>query len=709
MNSDSYLAHLSPDGREQTVAAHLAQTGELCAGFAGKFGEEARGRFIGAVHDIGKCSREFQQRLRGGAKVDHASAGALKCAEIGEDAMACCVVGHHGGMPDFGNPSTDCAGAPTCVGRIRKAAEGKIPACHWQGSLPDPGSQPSIGDPYLLYLWTKMLYSCLVDGDFLDTERFMFGTLPGRGEYDSLPVLQKRLAEHIRPWFPGKTPLNRKRCEILSECLEKASRPRGVYSLTVPTGGGKTLSSLAFALNHGIANGMDRVIYVIPYTSIIEQNAAVFREILGENNVVEHHSGVSFDSDREIGQEDCFRRLAAENWDAPVIVTTAVEFFESIYANRPSRCRKLHNIANSVIIFDEAQMLPNGHLLPCVGAMAELVAQFRSTVVLCSATQPVLGDLFRRFCPDQQITELCPGLAESFRDFRRVTYRDGGVLSWEATAEAMKGRKQALCIVNTRKAAQFLYACLPEEGRFHLSTLMYPAHRKQVLKTIRERLTQGLTCRVVSTSLIEAGVDIDFPAVWREMAGLDSIAQAAGRCNREGRRPAEESPVVYFRSEDPVPPLQKIAVQAAREALKTGGTPAEPETMRRYFTALRSQIGENMDKVSVMKTAREQLLPFETIAGAFHLIDRETCTVYIPLDAGAELCSQLAGGKACREDYRRAGQYGVSVYRTHFQALWNGGDLRLLSEDSAILENPELYSPEMGLSTKADAGRAEFI
>ncbi|MDY3224430.1 MAG: CRISPR-associated helicase Cas3' [Candidatus Faecousia sp.] len=704
-----YYAHIRDDGAVQTVEEHLKSTAQLCGSFAKPFGEEDRGKLLGYAHDIGKCSEAFQKRLHGGAKVDHATAGALECAKLGENALACCVVGHHGGLPDFGNPKTDYPGMPTCAGRIKKGMVGGIPAYHWAGVLPKPGKQPAITDPYALSMWVRMLYSCLVDADYLDTEAFMSNKAPQRGGYDPLPVLLERLRSYIAPWFPGNTELNRNRCAILSQCLEKASQPRGIYSLTVPTGGGKTVSSLAFALKHAVENGMDRVIYVIPYTSIIEQNAAVFREIVGERNVVEHHSGVRYDDDDETNKANRFQRLAAENWDAPVIVTTAVQFFESLHSNRSSQCRKLHNLANSVVIFDEAQMLPTCHLLPCVGAMANLVSQFRATVLLCTATQPVLGDLFHRFCPDQQITELCPDVAENFRNFRRVTYRDGGTLSDEALAGELCREKQVLCIVNTRKAAQTLYSLLPEEGRFHLSTLLYPAHRKAVLETIRGRLKAGLPCRVVSTSLIEAGVDVDFPTVYREIAGLDSIAQAAGRCNREGKRDASASVVTYFQNEHPIPVLQRVNLQAAREALQQGGNPGDPATMRQYFTALRSWIGENMDKSGMMKTLQEQSLPFKTVSEAFHLIEEDTFSVYIPLGDGESACRPLSEGRANREDYRRAGQYSVSIYEQHFRDLLNSGDLLPLSDGSAILTNLRLYDPEMGLSLKSDAGRADFI
>ena len=708
-----YCAHIRDDGAVQTVMEHLVGTAQLCASFAQRFGEEERGRLLGLAHDIGKCSDEFQRRLNGGPKVDHATAGALECAKIREDLMACCVVGHHSGLPDFGNTREDYPGAPTCIGRLKRGLRGGIPAYHWDEKIPAPGKPPAFQDRFTQALWVRMLYSCLVDADYLDTETFMTEVHLLRKGYDPLPVLMDRLNTYVRPWFPGKTELNRNRCNILRQCLDSASQPRGVYSLTVPTGGGKTIASLAFALKHAIENGLDRVIYVIPYTSIIEQNAAVFRRILGDNNVVEHHSGILFDEEEETNRKNQFQRLASENWDAPVIVTTAVQFFESLYSSRSSQCRKLHNMANSVIIFDEAQMIPTCHLKPCVGAIANLAAHFRSTAVLCTATQPVLSDLFLQFCPGLKIQELCPEISEAFRSFCRVTYRDGGRLSDTALAEALNQERQVLCIVNTRKAAQKVYNLLPREGSFHLSTLMYPAHRKEVIGIIRQRLEDGLTCRVVSTSLIEAGVDVDFPAVYRELAGLDSIAQAAGRCNREGKRSADSSLVTYFQSENPIPALQRVNIRAAQEALQGSRDPGDPETIQRYFTVLRSLIGDRMDKTNAVKTLREGvsgcLFPFETVAKNFRLIDQATCTVYIPIGEGAAACQPLVDGTAKREDYRRAGQFGVSIYEQHYRDLYAAGDILPLTETSAVLANLSLYDPQMGLSLKADPGKAEFV
>lgn len=700
-----YLAHIRADGREQRVTDHLAGTAKLCGAFAEAFGERERGELIGGAHDIGKNSAEFQKRLMGGPKVDHATAGAIECARIDEMEAACCIIGHHGGLPDYGNP-TDLAGAATCFGRLKKGIQGGIPPYEWTGKLEAGWPKPYFGDNFEHSFWVKMLYSCLVDADFLDTEAFMAPNQ--RQEYDSMPVLLARLEEKIAPWFPPKTELNIYRCRILRQCLVCGPQPQGLFSLTVPTGGGKTVASLAFAIRHAVEHGMQRIIYVIPYTSIIEQNAQVFRELLGEKNVIEHHSGVCFDEDAELSGRDA-RRLAAENWDAPVVVTTATQFFDSLYANRPSQCRKLHNIANSVVIFDEAQMIPGCHLLPAVGAIAALVSRFRTTAVLCTATQPVLGDLFHRFSPGLTAREICPDVEENYAQFRRVTYRDMGKGSTAELVDRLCAEEQVLCIVNTRKAAQEIFDLLPEEGRFHLSTLMCPRDRRAVLETVRKRLDRKAVCRVVSTSLIEAGVDVDFPSVYRELAGLDAVMQAAGRCNREGKAPADSSIVTCFQLENPPPLLQRVNIGAAREALEKGGSPGDPETINAYFTAWRSMAGDDLDKSQTVSRLKNGVsgcfLPFRTVAQDFHYIDENTKTVYIPTEEGEALCRVIAEGRGTRQDYRRAGQYAVGIYEAHYQALVSAGDVAVIDEGSGILVNMELYDKEKGLSLQADVGK----
>ena len=718
-----YYAHVreSSDGNKefQTVAQHLIGTAKLCRKFAAAFGAEVDGHLAGLTHDIGKCTEEFQNRLlNDGPVVDHATAGAIACAKRGNRYVSACVAGHHGGLQDFGNMRTARRDDGTFYGRLLKGREeGCLEHCGESGvALPMAAISAAQGlNTLQASFWTRMLYSCLVDADFLDTERFMNGERD-RGGCDDMAALLARLRAYIEPWQTPTTELNRLRCEILNICMEAGRKPKGVYTLTVPTGGGKTVASLAFALRHAVEHGMQRVIYVIPYTSIIDQNAQVFRDILGSGNVLEHHFGVQFDLSDGAAAEDVRKALATENWDMPVVVTTAVQFFESLYAARSSRCRKLHNLANSVIIFDEAQMLPLPHLRPCVAAMASLAEQFHSTVVLCTATQPSLDDLLRTYAPSCPVTELCPQTALLYDRFCRVTFRQAGVLTDEALAEQLNARRQVLCIVNSRKAAQKLFALLPPEGSYHLSTLMFPAQRQALLGEIRERLTQGKLCRVVSTSLIEAGVDVDFPAVYRELAGLDSVMQAAGRCNREGKRSAEDSIVTIFERTELPPLLFRAAIGAAREALGEGRDPAAPETMARYFRSLRSLTGDALDKQGVIKAFTQGIegceFPFRTVAEKFRLIDQNTYTIYISYGEGTALIQRLQDGECSRELYRKLGRYAVSVYDKHFQALYHTGALLTvpaLDSDSAILTDMGLYNELMGLSLEADSGKAEFI
>lgn len=401
-----------------------------------------------------------------------------------------------------------------------------------------------------------------------------------------------------------------------------------------------------------------------------------------------------------------------ENWDAPIVVTTAVQFFESLYANRPAKCRKLHRIANSVLIFDEAQMLPTEHLRPCVAAIAKLVERFRASAVLCTATQPALNDLFAEYAPGFGITELCPEPDELFRQLRRVRFAQIGKLDATALAARLAEHRQVLCVVNSRRAAQEVFQKLPQEGSYHLSTLMYPAHRRAVLEEIRQRLKDDLPCRVVSTSLIEAGVDVDFPAVYREMAGLDSILQAAGRCNREGRRKPEDSVVTVFEGVSVVPQLLRVNIGAAKETLRAGADPAEPETVARYFRAYRSLMqASSLDKYEVIHSFARGIagnaLPFRTVAERFHLIDDASRTVYIPRDEGAELVRRLREGERSRALFRSLGQYAVNIYDRQYQAMLGNGVLEVVDENSAILRDLSLYDPERGLELSAE--RSPFL
>lgn len=709
------LAHGATDEHPegQSIEAHLKGTGELAETFAAEFGAAANGKLCGLAHDIGKYSDEFQLRLRGGKKVDHATAGAIECFKIKAAFEAVCVIGHHSGLPNVGHKDADTTESQTFFGRKLRAEQGGIPDYRkkWNGhiALPQDYFRPS-GRGFATAFYIRMLYSCLVDADYIDTETFMNGDA-GRGNYEPLSALCDKLTAYISKWNNPTREIDILRQKILNSCIEKASAPRGIFSLTVPTGGGKTVASMAFALNHAAANSMKRIIYVIPYTSIIEQNAKVFRDILGQENVVEHHSSVSYELSENADELEYRSALATENWDAPVIVTTAVQFFESLYANRSSKCRKLHNIANSVIIFDEAQMIPSNNLRPCVAAIAELVRAYNATAVLCTATQPAIDEMLLEYSKKESVVELCPDVDGMFEKFRRTSFEKEGRLTTDELVSRLESQQQVLCIVNTRKFAQEVYEALPSEGRFHLSTLMCPVHRKQKLDEIRERLKSGKTCRVVSTSLIEAGVDVDFPRVFREMAGLDSILQAAGRCNREGKRSAESSIVTVFESENKVNKLIAVNRDAAEETVRDWTQPNTTSTIERYFKAYRDFL-RNDDKSGVITASEKGIsgcgLPFEWIAKEFKLIDQNTFAVYIPIGEGKELVSRLREGERSRGLYRRAGMYSVSIYENHFNALINAGAAEPFGDDAAFLTDCSLYSDEKGLSTDVDGGNALF-
>ena len=664
----TYLAHIAGDGRKQTAAEHLNGTAERCALFAAPFGAEELGRLAGLSHDLGKYSMEFQRRLAGGPKVDHATAGAFACWRMGQPLAAFAAAGHHGGLPDRGTQG-DSPDAGTFLGRMKRAERGGLPDCS---------------------AWTEEI------------------ALPSPAPLDDL---WERLQRHISGWFPPQGELNSRRCAVLEQCIRMGkTQPPGLFTLTVPTGGGKTVASLAFSLAQARARGLRRIIYVIPYTSIIEQTAQEFRTILGAENVLEHHSNAAYEIDAEATPKTVRLAQAAENWDMPVVVTTAVQFFESLYANRPSQCRKLHNLAGSVILFDEAQLLPLPCLRPCVHAIAQLVQHYGASAVLCTATQPALGPLFAEFLPGRPAVELCPPELCPPESFRRVCFRQAGRLDWDTLSGQLQQHEQVLCVVNSRKSAQEIFTRLSGEGNFHLSTLMYPAHRRAKLEEIRRRLREGLPCRVISTSLIEAGVDVDFPAVFREEAGLDSILQAAGRCNREGKRPVSESIVTLFRGEAAPPPLFQTAIGAGRMVLEQYDDIASREAIQAYFhTLLELKGAEAQDIYGILPKIRTELFPFQSVAERFHMIDSPTRTVYIPLGAGAELVGRLRAGERSRTLFRQLGQYGVSIYEEHFAALDQAGDLERLEDGSAILATPSLYSEETGLSLEADCGKGLFI
>ncbi|MCQ5128660.1 CRISPR-associated helicase Cas3' [Butyricicoccus faecihominis] len=712
-----YLAHRTEDGREQPLIAHLTATAQNSASFAAPFGAQQLAYQIGLAHDLGKYSDAFQKRIRGySLQTDHSTAGAQEIYKVCGIGVAYCVAGHHGGLPD-GGARTDAADGPTLSARLKRAVA-PYQAFSTAVSLSRPSFQPPrvIGQGgFTAAFWTRMLFSCLVDADFLDTEAFMRQDKPPRGQSTEMRTLLDRLESYIQHWMKPQTPLNQARCDILRACLDAGSTQfPGLFTLTVPTGGGKTVASLAFALRHALTHGKRRILYIIPFTSIIEQTADKFRDILGSENVLEHHINVDFDNEND---PDLFRKkLATENWEMPVIVTTAVQFFESLFSNKPSRCRKLHNLANSVVIFDEAQTIPLPYLQPCVQAIAELSVNYGASCVLCTATQPALGPLFHAVAPDLSLREIAPRI--DYEIFRRVQFIHLERLSDDALAARLNGHEQALCVVGTRKQAQAVFTLLDGNENFHLSTLMTPAHRRAVLAEVRKRLKNGRSCRVVSTSLIEAGVDVDFPVVYRAEAGLDSEIQAAGRCNREGKRTVEESTVYIFQPDQTytaqLPHTLRRPLNVAKQITHDGSALDAPETIERYFTALYQYSGDALDSnriVSRMEAgARTGSFPFASVASAFRLIDDNTRAVLIPrMESAKALAARLQAGERTRSLLRQAGQESVNIYENHFEALLARGALDVQDESVAILTDLTLYNEQTGLVLLTDGGVGIFL
>lgn len=714
MEHSTRLAHISEDGtRTQTVYDHLAGTAGLAGSFAAPFGAQSEAEFAAWLHDVGKYSDAFQLRLKGGPKVDHSTAGAQEAWVRQHLHAAFAVAGHHSGLPDGGSPADD-PGDATLFGRSKKPV---APYDGWQ-EVTLPASTPpawACADPLSLAFFTRMLYSCLVDADFIDTETFMDGKAAPRGSGTDIAALRDIVSTQAQLYLRAESPspVSVQRNTVLRACLEKGAHgPQGLYTLTVPTGGGKTFASLAFALEHAAAQKMKRVIYVIPYMSIIDQTAAVFSGLLGAENVLADFSNAEY---KTVEQDDLtptqYRQmLASENWGAPVVVTTAVQFFESLYANRSSRCRKLHNIADSVIIFDEVQTLPGDYLAPCVSAIAQLIQHYHSTAVLCTATQPALEPLFRRFAPELHPQEITPDAARLYEVLRRTTLQDLGTLPQEEFASRLANQPQVLCVVNRRKTAQQLYESLPAEGSYCLTTLLCAADRRRQLDGIRQRLKEGLPCRVVSTSLIEAGVDVDFPVAYREQCGLDSLLQTAGRCNREGRRGTEESIVYRFQLDEcSTPQMLRQNVSALDYTARHQDTLDTPRAIQLYFNELSDLRGPDaVDKHGILdaflRGIRGCQFPFAQVAEEFRLIENAARTVYLPVGEGAALCEQLRSGHVTRTLLRKLGVYSVSCYKDQFDKLDAAGALELRPDGSAILTDTSCYSEKTGLAMDVETG-----
>ncbi|WP_368671553.1 CRISPR-associated endonuclease Cas3'' [Corallococcus carmarthensis] len=722
---------MDEQGRPHLLEEHLEAVGELAARFAQRFGSAEWARLAGRWHDLGKYVVAFQRRIREENGIaahmeqedalgprDHSTAGALHAREVlGPDMgtpLAFVIAGHHAGL----------ANAEALADRLHQEDRQRLytqvlarPApeallrVERLLTLPDflalrPASPRERGAwRRRLEVWTRMLFSVLCDADFLDTEAFFdAGRAALRAGSPSVPILRDRLLRHLDglkerikaqgPW----SEVNRVRAEVLEACLARAAERPGVFSLTVPTGGGKTLASMAFALEHAVRHGLERVVVAIPFTSIIEQNAAVYAEALGEDAVLEHHSGG--DPERETARN----RVAAENWDRPVVVTTTAQLFDSLFANRPGACRKLHRLAGSVIVLDEAQTLPPGLLAPILEVLRTLVSDHGASVVICTATQPALGQRPGLAEGFEQVREILPEPRKAFRRLRRVRVRwpsSDEPWSHERLAEDLAGESSVLAIVHrrddARRVCEALDSRLGDTRTVHLSALMCPAHRSRVLEEIRERRTRGGHVRVVSTQLVEAGVDLDFPVVYRALGGLDALAQAAGRCNREGQLAEPGELRVFLASTEPPLGVPRTALGVTRALLASNPELDlfEPSTFDAYFKRL---YGAKSLDVKGLQEQREKLR-FRETAERFQFIEDDwSAPVIVPWGDASSWVAELEQRGPSRDRLRRLQRFTVNVTRRQREAWLARGCARWVAETVVVLrEGSTAYDARLGL------------
>ncbi|KYK76575.1 CRISPR-associated helicase/endonuclease Cas3 [Aggregatibacter actinomycetemcomitans] len=687
-----FIAHARQDSKWHfhPLQNHLAKVAKLAKRFAGRYGA-LFAEYAGLLHDLGKFQAAFQEYIRKVTgferenahlediesskphKIPHSTAGAKYAMQNLEPffghLLAYLIAGHHAGLADW----HDKGSLKHRLARADDELAESLAGLEKSGlpedflSLSDDALEEDLLNfwknginPEELHIWMRFLFSCLVDADFLDTEAFMNGFADAdavqqagfRPKFPGLEELHCRYEQHLFELAekPDKdSALNQERRAILAQCFSAAESDRTLFSLTVPTGGGKTLASLGFALKHALKFGKKRIIYAIPFTSIIEQNADVFRKALGDGAVLEHHSNLEVKEDKETAKT----RLATENWDAPLIITTNVQLFESLFAARTSRCRKIHNIADSVIILDEVQQLPRDFQKPITDMMRVLARDYGVTFVLCTATQPELGKNIDAF--GRTVLEGLPDVREIMADkialserLRRVRIKmpppNDKTQSWQEIADEITERSCVLAVVNTRKHARRLFAALPSGGiKLHLSANMCATHRSKVIALVRRylelyrkgRLKKSLW--VVSTQLIEAGVDLDFPCVYRAMAGLDSIAQAAGRCNREGKLP-DLGEVIVFRAEQGAPSGSlRQGQNITEEMLKAGllADPLSPLAFAEYFRRFNSKGDLDKHKITALLTAESSndnplAIKFRTAAERFRLIDNQGVALIVP-------------------------------------------------------------------------------
>lgn len=691
----------------QSNEEHSKNVAILAERFASIFGFGQIGKILGELHDKGKEQESFQNHIKSSSGYDnnikdvpvkHAYVGALLakrlypqfCEIIGPE-----IYGHHSGLHDYCDYNDI----------LNKDIPNDVDSNSINIKLETPEGVKNLKESSDCHHLIRMLFSCLVDADYLDTEAFMnkHNALL-RGKADSLNALKPMLDKYIADLKENArdTPVNKIRSKVQKRCLETSSMETGFYSLTVSTGGGKTLSSLVWAINHAIQHNKERIIIAIPYTSIITQTAGILRSIFGDKNVLEHHSNVDLDNikDKELSEQ---QRLSTENWDYPIVVTTNVQLFESMYSNRPKACRKLHNIANSVLVLDEVQTLPLEFLQPIIDGLKSYNRLFSTTVLFTTASLPALKDdpivnKFK-FKGIENLTEIIPDDFELHKKLRRVElYFDNERSTHEEIAQRLEREKRVLCIVNTRKHAQAIYEKLPhDEMTFHLSRMMCSAHIKKTIDEIKLALKnpENEKIIVVATQLIEAGVDIDFPIVYRQNAGLDSILQAAGRCNREGKLSVGHTHVFSLG------PNPSGFISNASNALKNMVDVKDwfdPQTMIQYFYQLFSRT-PSFDKKNIKEYLYDPMgLCFKQAAQEFKLIDDNGISVIVNYEDSSIIAKELISNGISYNLMRKLGQYTVSVHEKDFKELNQAGFITEIAEGIYFLPDAKQYDEKVGLT-----------
>ena len=742
------IAHAARDASGQWRAPHdlvdhSYEVGELAAVFARDFGPQWA-RLAGRWHDLGKFRLRFQHYIRlvsgfqadahikgEAGKAPHSTAGAVLAIDrfgAAGRVLAYVIAGHHAGLADWFGSLDARLSDPRSREELDESLAAQPPAdlLDTQNFKPDLQHVPGGSEGFAL--WVRMLFSALVDADFLDTERYMDPEqFARRNTWPSLQELAPQFDAHMAKLAAtaAATPVNALRGDILRQCRAAALLEPGLFSLTVPTGGGKTLSGMAFAMEHAHRHGKRRVIHVIPYTSIIEQTVGIFRSIFGDA-VIEHHSNAESAADDETAAS----RLASENWDAPIIVTTSVQFFESLFAARTSRCRKLHNIVHSIVVLDEAQLLPPQFLQPILDVLRLLVRHYGVTVVLSTATQPALNTR-SYFDPRQNVRGLdSDGLSVReiiddpdalYARLERVRVRLPAdwhqPTGWPELAKELATHASCLAVVNTRDDARALWQTMPA-GTLHLSALMCGAHRSQLIQDIKQRLAAGVPTRIISTQLIEAGVDISVPVVYRALAGLDSIAQAAGRCNREGELEGLGEVVVFVPPRPAPSGLLRLGEDACRSVLRDGqGRPLARERFSAYFERL--YYGCDLDKAGICSLLQAQgnelAVGFRTAAEKFRLIDDEDSLPIVVRYRGKDgqdksidqWLALLRRDGPQRWLMRKLQRYTVTLHQKKALALLVQGDIKELMPGLFVQVSDLLYDPDLGLLPDGKAQRSE--